>query len=223
MSKIALITGASRGLGAALAEQLALRGWHVIALARTTGGLESLDDRVRAHGLPGAGSLTLAPMDVTNDDAMRHLAGSIASRWGGLGFWAHTAIHATALAPASSVDMKDLDKSIATNLRATSHLITLIEPLLRTGKGTALIPDDPFPGSANSAAYGASKAGQIALARAWAQETARIGPKVVIAAANPMPTALRARFHPGEDRSPLADPKAEALRLLDLALDPALA
>ena len=218
MSKIALVTGASRGLGAGLAEQLALRGWHVIAVARTTGGLESLDDRVRAHGLPGSGGLTLAPMDVTNDDAMRHLAESIATRWGSLGFWAHTAIHATALAPASSIDMKDLDKSTATNLRATSHLITLIEPLLRAGQGTALIPDDPFPGHANSAAYGATKSAQIALARAWAAETSRIGPKVVIAAPAPMPTALRARFHPGEDRSPLADPRAEASRLLDLAL-----
>lgn len=216
--KIALVTGASRGLGAAIAEQLALRGWHVVALARTTGGLEALDDRVKAQGLPGAGSLTLAPMDVTNDEAMRHLAQSIHARWGGLNFWAHTAIHATALAPASSIDMKDLDKSIAANLRATSHLITLIEPLLRLAQGTALIPDDPFPGAANSAAYGATKAAQIALARAWAQETQRIGPKVVIAAPAPMPTALRARFHPGEDRSPLADPKTEALRLLDLAL-----
>ena len=70
---IALITGASRGLGAALAEQLCARGWHVVAVARTVGGLEELDDRVKSLGLPGAGSLTLAPMDVTNDDAMRHL------------------------------------------------------------------------------------------------------------------------------------------------------
>ncbi len=218
MSKIALVTGASRGLGAGLAEQLALRGWHVVAVARTTGGLEDLDDRVKAQGLPGAGSLTLAPMDVTNEDAMRHLCRSIHDRWGGLGFWAHTAIHATALSPASSVDMKDLDKSIATNLRAFSSLVTMVEPLLRAGQGTALIPDDPFPGHANSAAYGASKAGQMALARAWAEETKKIGPKVVIANPAPMPTALRARFHPGEDRAPLADPKAEAARLLDLAL-----
>lgn len=218
MSRTALVTGASRGLGAGLAEQLALRGWHVVAVARTTGGLEDLDDRVKSRGLPGAGSLTLAPMDVTNPDAMQHLADSIAARWGSLGFWAHTAIHATALAPASSVDLKDLDKSIATNLRATSNLITLIEPLLRAGQGTALIPDDPFPGEANSAAYGATKAAQLALARAWAAETRRIGPKVVIAAPAPMPTALRARFHPGEDRAPLADPQAEAARLLDLAL-----
>ena len=75
--RIALITGASRGLGAALAEQLCARGWHVVAVARTVGGLEELDDRVKSLGLPGAGGLTLAPMDVTNDDAMRHLCRSI--------------------------------------------------------------------------------------------------------------------------------------------------
>ncbi len=73
MTKLALITGASRGLGAAMAEQLALKGWHVVAVARTVGGLEDLDDRVKSHKMPGAGSLTLAPMDITNDDAMRHL------------------------------------------------------------------------------------------------------------------------------------------------------
>ncbi|MCB5411535.1 SDR family NAD(P)-dependent oxidoreductase [Pseudogemmobacter faecipullorum] len=216
--KIALVTGASRGLGAALAEQLALRGWHVVAVARTTGGLEELDDRVKAQGLPGAGSLTLAPMDVTNEEAMRHLCRSIHDRWGGLGFWAHMAIHATALSPAGSVDMKDLDKSIACNLRAASFLITAVEPLLVAHKGTALFADDPMPGSANGACYGMTKAAQMAAVRAWATETRRIGPKVVIGTPAPMPTALRARFYPGEDRSPLAQPRDEAAKLLALAL-----
>ncbi|VDC32961.1 SDR family NAD(P)-dependent oxidoreductase [Pseudogemmobacter humi] len=216
-SKIALVTGASRGLGAALAEQLALRGWHVVAVARTVGGLEDLDDRVKAQGLPGTGGLTLAPMDVTNEDAMRHLCRQIHDRWGGLGFWAHMAIHATALSPAPSVEMKDLDKAIATNLRAASFLITMVEPLLRGGQGTALFADDPFPGSRWSAAYGATKAGQMALVRAWAAETARLGPRVVIGTPAPMPTALRARFYPGEDRASLANPRDEAAKLLDLA------
>ena len=216
--KTALITGASRGLGAALAEHLAFRGWHMVAVARTVGGLEDLDDRVKSAGLPGAGGLTLAPMDVTDEGAMQHLCRSIHDRWGGLGFWAHTAIHATALSPAPSVDMKDLDKSVATNLRAASHLITMVEPLLRAGQGTALFLDDPMPGTAFSAAYGATKSGQIALARSWQAETQRLGPRVVIGTPAPMPTAVRARFHPGEDRAPLADPKQEAARLLAEAL-----
>jgi hypothetical protein len=215
--KIALVTGASRGLGFAMAEQLACRGWHVVAVARTVGGLEALDDRIRAAGLPGAGGVTLAPMDVTNDDAMRHLCRSLHDRWGGLGLWAHAAVHATALSPAPSVDMKDLEKSVAVNLRATSFLIGMVEPLLRAGQGTALFFDDPLPGQAFSAAYGATKAGQIALARAWQAETLRTGPRVVIGTPAPMPTAVRARFHPGEDRARLADPAAEAARLLDMA------
>ena len=213
--KIALITGASRGLGAALAEQLCARGWHVVAVARTVGGLEELDDRVTSMGLPGAGGLTLAPMDVTNDDAMRHLCLSIHQRWGGLQLWAHAAVHVAPLAPAGSLDVKDWDKSIATNIRATGTLIPMMEPLLREGAGQAMFFDDPRGGEKFFGAYGASKAAQIALARSWQAETQRTGPRVVIAAPAPMPTATRARFFPGEDRSPLTDPRSEARRILD--------
>ena len=214
--RIALVTGASRGLGAALAEQLAIRGWHVVAVARTVGGLEDLDDRVKALKLPGAGLLTLAPMDVTNDDAMRHLCVSIHSRWGGLGLWAHTAIHAAPLAPANALDAKDWDKSIATNVRATGSLIPMIEPLLRAHKGTALFFDDPRAGQKFFGAYGASKSAQIALARSWQAETAKIGPRVLIETPAPMPTAIRARFLPGEDKSTLATTHDEAVRLISL-------
>lgn len=213
--KLALITGASRGIGAAMAEHLAQKGWDVVAVARTVGGLEELDDRVKTLGLPGAGSLTLAPMDVTNEDAMRHLCRSIHDRWGGLQLWVHTAIHVTALTPAGSLDMKDLDKSIATNLRATGSLIPMVEPLLRAGNGTALFLDDPRGGEKFFAAYGTTKAAQIALAKSWQAETSRIGPRVVIATPAPMPTATRARFYPGEDRAPLADTRKEAARILD--------
>ncbi len=214
-NKIALVTGASRGLGSAMAEQLALRGWHVVAVARTVGGLEELDDRVKLQGLPGAGGLTLAPMDVTNDDAMRHLCRQVHDRWGGLGLWVHAAIHAAPLAPAASLDQKDWEKSLATNTRATGMLIPMVDPLLRAGNGTALFLNDPQAGRQFFGAYGATKAAQIALATSWQAEAARHGPRVLIATPAPLPTATRARFYPGEDRSLLTQPRDEAVRLLD--------
>jgi NAD(P)-dependent dehydrogenase (short-subunit alcohol dehydrogenase family) len=216
MTNLALITGASRGLGAAMAEQLALRGWHVVALARTAGALEELDDRIRAHKLPGTGGLTLAPMDVTNDDALRHLCLSIHQRWGGLGLWVHTAIHAAPLTPLGSLDTIDWEKSLSINLRATGQLIPMIEPLLRAAKGTAMFLDDPRAGEKFFGAYGATKSAQIALARSWQAETVAIGPRVLIAAPAPMPTATRARFFPGEDRTALTSPRDQAARLIEL-------
>jgi NAD(P)-dependent dehydrogenase (short-subunit alcohol dehydrogenase family) len=214
--KIALVTGASRGLGFAIAHGLALRGWHVVAVARTVGGLEELDDAVKSLKLPGAGGMTLAPMDVTNTDAMRHLCRSVHDRWGGVSAWLHTAVHAAPLAPAGSVDARDWDKSIATNTRATGILIPMVEPLLRAHQGTAMFFDDPSAGQKFFGAYGATKAAQITLARSWAAETAKIGPRVIIATPAPMPTATRARFFPGEDRGKLTPATAEAERLIGL-------
>jgi hypothetical protein len=213
--RLALVTGASRGLGAAMAEQLALRGWHVVAVARTVGGLEDLDDRVRRAGLPGAGALTLAPMDVTNDDAMRHLCRQVFDRWGGAGLWVHAAVHAAPLAPAGHLDQRDWEKSLGTNARATGMLIPMVEPLLRAHQGTAVFLDDPRAGQPFFGAYGATKAAQLALARSWQAETAKHGPRVVIATPAPLPTATRARFFPGEERGRLADVQAEAARILD--------
>jgi len=211
---IALITGASRGIGAGFAEELAQRGWQVVAVARTTGALEEVDDRAKAAGATGA--LTLAPMDITNDDAMRHLCRSIFERWGKLDLWVHCAIHAAPMSPAAHVDVKDWDKSLSINARATGMLIPMVEPLLRVGEdATALFLDDPRAGQPFFGAYGASKAAQIALAQSWTKETVKTGPRVVIAQPAPMATAHRARFFPGEDRKSLADPKAEAKRILD--------
>ena len=216
--KIALVTGASRGLGAAVAEALAFRGWHVVAVARTVGGLEELDDCVKAAKLPGAGSLTLAPMDVTSDDAMRHLCLSVHDRWGGLNLWVHAAVHAAPLAPAGSLDIKDWDKSIATNVRATGALIPMVEPLLQTRQGAAMFFADARAGQKFFGAYGATKAAQMALVRSWAAETVKVGPRVILAEPAPMATATRARFFPGEDRAQHATPREEALRLLTLHL-----
>lgn len=209
--KTALITGASRGLGAAMAEALA-KTHHVICVARTVGALEELDDRIQAAG----GSATLAPMDITTADAMATLCRGIHDRWGTLDLWVHAAVHAAPLSPADHVDGKDWAKSVATNATALSVLIPYVSPLLGQA-GQAVFFDDPTSrGGAFFGAYGATKAAQIALAQSWAAETVRTGPKVHILTPQPMPTATRARFFPGEPRDDLTPPAQEAARLLAL-------
>jgi NAD(P)-dependent dehydrogenase (short-subunit alcohol dehydrogenase family) len=206
--KIALITGASRGLGAALAEALA-PDYHIVAVARTVGALEELDDRIKAKG----GDATLAPMDVTLKDAMAQLCRAIYERWGKIDLWAHTAVHVAPLSPANFLDTKDWEKSVALNVSATGMLIPFIAPLLGES-GTALFFDDPRHGEKFFGAYGATKAAQTALAQSWSRETAKTGPRVKIVTPEPMATATRARFFPGEDRSTLAHPRDVAARIL---------
>ena len=208
-----LITGASRGLGAALALQLAQK-FHIIAVAKTTGGLEELDDRIQASG----GQATLAPLDITDVNAVRHLCRSIHDRWGGLHLWAHCAIHAAPLAPANCIDARDWEKSIKLNVTSTGMLIPNIAPLLQSS-GTAVFFDDPCDGKKFFGSYGATKSAQIALARSWQAETAKTGPIVKILTAAPMPTATRARFYPGEDRSALSSCDSEAAQII-ATLDP---
>ena len=204
----ALITGASRGLGAALAEALA-PSHHIIAVARTTGALEELDDRIQAKG----GQATLAPMDITTPEAMAVLCRGIHDRWGRLDLWLHTAVHAAPMAPAGHIDTKDMAKSVACNVTATATLIAYVAPLLGLD-GQAVFFDDPRAGTKFFGAYGATKAAQIALATSWAAETVNTGPKVQVLTPAPMPTATRARFFPGEDRSSLNDIHAQAAEVL---------
>jgi NAD(P)-dependent dehydrogenase (short-subunit alcohol dehydrogenase family) len=208
--QIALVTGASRGLGAAVAEQLAASGYHVIAAARTTGALEELDDRIQAAG----GSTTLAPFDITDDEAIKRMCISVHERWGGLNLWVHCAVHAAPLAPAAHIADKDWDKSIAINITAAGRLIANLESLLLAKSGTAVYVDDPMDGRKFFGAYGTSKAAQRALFESWANEGMKTGPTVLTFTPNPMPTACRARFYPGEDREPLFEPREEAKRLI---------
>ncbi len=207
--KIALVTGASRGLGAALAEALA-GTHHIVAVARTTGALEELDDRIKSRG----GRATLAPMDITKTDAMAQLCRSIYDRWGTVDLWLHTAVHVAPLSPADHVDARDFEKSVACNVTATGTLIPFVAPLLTPESHVVFFEDPDCAGAKFMGAYGATKSAQIALARSWQVETQRIGPKVHIVQPAPMPTATRARFYPGEDRSALTSPHAEAARIL---------
>ncbi len=220
--RIALVTGASRGFGFALAEALARRGFHVVAVARTVGGLEALDDRIRGFG----GSATLAPLDVTHDEALRTLCRGIFDRWGKLDLWAHTIMQAPPLSPAGHIPLKDWDRLVASVIRATGVLIPMVEPLLRAALpgATALFFDDPSIRNPNGAvrpyfgAYAAAKAAQLALATAWAAETRNLAPtrapRVIIHSPLPMPTATRARFAPGQAADQLSPCAVEAERAL---------
>jgi len=207
--KTALITGASRGLGAALALALAPTH-HIIAVARTQGGLEDLDDNIKALG----GSATLVPMDLTDEGACTYLGGSIAQRWGGIDLWAHTAIHGAPLTPASHIDNKDFDKSLAGNVNMTRFLIRAIEPLLQVKQGRAVFFEDESIGPKFYGSYGATKGAQMALVKSWQAEGAKNGPEVIITPPAPMATGLRARFYPGEDKTVLADIHAEAAKVM---------
>jgi NAD(P)-dependent dehydrogenase (short-subunit alcohol dehydrogenase family) len=212
--RIALVTGASRGLGFAVARALGGAGAHVVALARTAGGLEELDDAIRAAG----GAATLVPLDVTDDAALERLGAAVHERWGRLDLWVHAAIHAPALAPVGHIEAKELDRALAVNLRATQRLIRVLDPLLRLSeRGRAVfLTDETGAGRRFHAAYRATKQGQIEIATAWAREVeATPGLRVVFAAVPPMPTALRARFYPGEPRARLTDPDVVAERLLE--------
>ncbi len=208
--RVALVTGASRGLGAACAEWLAAKGAHVVAVARTVGGLEELDDRIQAAG----GHATLAPMDLTDDNAIAHLCRSIHDRWGRADVWLHAAIHVSALTPAPHITAKDLDRNIATNVRMTARLIANVDPLIAPSDDPHAIFFDDEWDEKYAGAYALSKAAQRALVRSWQAETAKHGPSVHLLRPAPMPTAVRARFYPGEDRTGLANPREEAARLL---------
>ncbi len=207
-SKIAMITGASRGLGAALAEVLA-PSHHIIAIARTSGALEELDDRIRAKG----GSATLVPIDLTNRDAVAGICKAVHDRWGKIDLLVHAAIHGAPLSPMPHSSDKDLKTSLDINVTATATLITMTAPLLGD-HGTALFFDDPRAGQPFFGFYGATKAAQIALARSWAAESAKIGPRVIVHTPDQMPSGTRARFYPGQAAHDLSNAKDEAAKLL---------
>ena len=158
---------------------------------------------------------TVAASPITQPAAMATLCRGIHDRWGGADLWLHCAVHAAPLTPAGHLDAKDWEKSVTVNATATATLIGMVEPLLRARRGRAVFFDDPRAGQKFFAAYGATKAAQMALARSWQAETAGLGEIAVqVLTPRPMPTATRARFFPGEDRAKLHDPRDEAARLL---------
>ena len=207
---VALVTGASRGLGAELAKILSSTH-HVVAVSRTMGALEALDDQIKKCG----GSSTLAPIDLTDENAVAQLCRSIFDRWGKIRIWTHTAIHAAPLGPVITIDSKDWEKSVKNNVTALVKLIPMLSPLLEEDSKAIFFEDNTIMKKFSSI-YGATKAAQIQIVRTWKDECKSSGPKIYILQPNPMPTAVRARFYPGENRKKLQSVNIEAKRLVSL-------
>ncbi|MDE2578564.1 MAG: SDR family NAD(P)-dependent oxidoreductase [Hyphomicrobiales bacterium] len=217
-SRIALVTGASRGIGRAVALELARRGAHVIAVARTQGALEELDDEIRKIG----GEATLAPLDITDFDALDRLGAVIHERWGKLDILVGNAGLLGVLSPLGHIDPKDWDKTMAVNLTANWRLIRSLDPLLRASDaGRAVFVSSGAGHRADLRAYwglyATSKAALDALARSYAAETQNItNVRVMLFNPGPLRTVMRAKAMPGEDPMTLRTPEEAAPALVSL-------
>ena len=215
--RIALITGASRGFGAASAHALAAEGAHVVLIARTVGGLEETDDAVRAAG----GAATLVPLDLTDYAALDRLGAALHDRFKKLDGLVCSAAALGTLSPLGHADPKEWDATMAVNATAHWRLLRSMDPLLRASDaGRAVFVTDSVATQARAywSAYAVSKAALETLGRLYAAETERTSLRVNLFDPGPMRTALRAHAFPGEDPALVPAPDAAARRMVDLLL-----
>jgi NAD(P)-dependent dehydrogenase (short-subunit alcohol dehydrogenase family) len=218
--RVALVTGASRGIGRAVAVDLAKAGAHIIALARTQGALESLDDAIKAIG----GAATLVPVNITDFDALDRLGAAIFERWGKLDIFVGNAGVLGPLTPIAHCDPKAWDNVIAVNVTANYRLIRSLDVLLRASDAgrVALLSSGaghradfrPYWGP-----YAISKSAVDGLVRTYAAETATMTPvKVMAVNPGPLRTRMRAAAMPGEDPDTLKTPEDLAPKIRELCL-----
>lgn len=213
--KIALVTGASRGIGYAAAKAYAAAGAHVIAVARTVGGLEELDDAIQSSG----GRATLVPLDLRDGPAIDRLGGEIYKRWGRLDILLANAGVLGTITPLSHLEPKVFDEVMATNVTANWRLIRSLDPLLRqSDAGRALFISS---GAAHSCrpywgAYAMSKAALEVMALVYSRETANTPIKTIVINPGALRTAMRALAAPGEDPATLKTPADLAPHLVEL-------
>ena len=214
--QLALITGASRGIGAATAEALAAAGAHVVLTARDARALEVVEERIFAAG----GSATIAPLDLTESDAIARLAAAVSGRWSALDVMVINAGVLPQLTAVADIDQGAFSKALATNVLATQALIAAFDPLLRNSADARVIGLSSSVAQQPRAywgAYAASKAACDVLLDCYAQETRNIS-KIRVAIVNPgaTRTKMRARAYPGEDPAGVKPPEAVAERLVTL-------
>ena len=215
--RIALVTGASRGIGAELALQLAQAGAHVVAVARTVGGLEELDDRIRAAD----GSATLVPLDVKDFDGIARLALALYERYGRLDVLIGNAGVLGPLSPLGHVEPKDFDNLFAVNVTANWQFIRTMDPLLKAapaGRAVFLTSAVAHMGRAYWGPYAASKSALEALVCAYAAETATTNVRANLFAPGPTRTRMYLGAFPGIDPETLPPPEQVARAIVPLCL-----
>jgi NAD(P)-dependent dehydrogenase (short-subunit alcohol dehydrogenase family) len=214
-SRIALVTGASRGIGHATALALAKAGAHVVAVARTQGGLEELDDAITAAG----GSATLVPLNLTDSDGIARLGAALHERHGKLDILVGNAGIAGPSSPLGHIDLKPWTDVIAVNVTANFQLIRCMEPLLRqsdAGRAVFITSGVATKATAYLGPYAASKAALDTMVRVWAAEIAITPIRVNLFSPGPIRTRMRAQVFPGEDPMTLEPPEQVAEFILPM-------
>ncbi|MFG1400597.1 SDR family NAD(P)-dependent oxidoreductase [Xanthobacter sediminis] len=215
--KIALVTGATRGIGAATALALAGAGAHVVAVGRSEGGLEELDDAITAIG----GNATLVPLDLKDGEGIDRLGGALYERYGRLDVYVANAGVLGPLSPLGHVLPKDWDSTIAVNLTANWRCIRSFDPLLRlstTARAVVISSGAAHKAKAYWGPYAITKAALEVMARTWAAEAINGNLKVNLFNPGPIRTLMRARAFPGEDPMTLPTPEEAAAAILPLCL-----
>jgi len=219
--KLALVTGASRGIGAETAVALAAAGAHVILVARTSGGLEEVEERIHAAG----GNATIAPLDLIDGESIGRLASAISGRWDALDILVLNAAILGSLASVPAIDTKEFAKLITLNVSAQQALIAAFDPMLRASKDARVVAVTSSVGSTARpywGAYGASKAALEILVQAYGEEMKNISAiRTHIVDPGATRSAMRAKAFPGEDPATLKGPEVVAEAIVKLVLSDA--
>jgi NAD(P)-dependent dehydrogenase (short-subunit alcohol dehydrogenase family) len=217
--RTALVTGASRGIGAATAKALAAAGAHVILVSRKVKALEAVEDAIHAEG----GTSTIAPLDLMEPDAVTRLAGAIAGRWPTIDIMVLAAAYLPELTPLSQVDPKQFNSALLTNVVATQALLAGFDPLLRRAPAGRIIGLTSSVGAVPRpywGAYGATKAAFENLLETYGAEVERLSPlRIAIIDPGATRTEMRARAYPGEDPATVKAPEVVAERLVALLVE----